>query len=409
MRGTVSILLFTLLAVGAPAQDTLRICTYNVLDFPNSLGSERIPYFITVINGLDPDVLVCQEMMSTAGAEQFLQDVLDPLEWSRSQYVTQGDNDVELYFKSDLFTLQAIHTIETELRNFEIYELASLNGTNRPILYVASSHLKASSGVENEQRRLAEVQSFRAYLNANPLPGNNLLLGGDLNLYSSAEPAYQALLEDSCFIDPLNAPGEWHNNSGFAGIHTQSTRITEFGGGSTGGLDDRFDFILTTPELADSTDWDYCAASYTAYGNDGEHFNQAINVPPNAVVSAEIAAALHYASDHLPVYVDLVYLGETGIKPKLPATNPDYSVVVLYPNPFNQQFHVSLALPNPGVVQLDLMDVQGRKLATWNYDDLPSGSHDLVFDASDLASGLYFLHVTLPNQIHTLSKVVLVK
>ena len=40
-------------------------------------------------------------------------------------------------------------------------------------------------------------------------------------------------------------------------------------------------------------------------GNDWNHFNDAINDGNNTSVSDEIADALHAASDHLPVYMDL--------------------------------------------------------------------------------------------------------
>ena len=40
-------------------------------------------------------------------------------------------------------------------------------------------------------------------------------------------------------------------------------------------------------------------------GNDGNHFNDAINDGNNTSVSDEIADALHDASDHLPVYMDV--------------------------------------------------------------------------------------------------------
>ena len=40
-----------------------------------------------------------------------------------------------------------------------------------------------------------------------------------------------------------------HNDPSNANIHTQSTRTSQFGGGSHGGLDDRFDFILFSDSL----------------------------------------------------------------------------------------------------------------------------------------------------------------
>jgi len=71
-------------------------------------------------------------------------------------------------------------------------------------------------------------------------------------------------------------------------------------------MDDRFDWLLVSAQFLDeSSVLKYIEDSYVTYGNDGNHFNDAINSGSNAVVSNDIADALHDASDHLPVYMDL--------------------------------------------------------------------------------------------------------
>jgi hypothetical protein len=52
--------------------------------------------------------------------------------------------------------------------------------------------------------------------------------------------------------------------------------------------------------------------SYTAFGNDAQHFNDSINRMPNLAVDSATAQALHDASDHLPVYLDLVFTTQTS-------------------------------------------------------------------------------------------------
>ena len=112
--------------------------------------------------------------------------------------------------------------------------------------------------------------------------------------------------------------GPWHNNSSYADVHTQSPRTTSFGGGAPGGMDDRFDWIFTSAEMLNpESEMRYIDETYTALGNDGNHFNDAINNGNNLSVSDIVADAIHDASDHLPVYMDvwfddLVY-NEAGI------------------------------------------------------------------------------------------------
>ena len=107
-------------------------------------------------------------------------------------------------------------------------------------------------------------------------------------------------------FDPIDRIGNWHNNSSFSDVHTQSPRTTSFGGGANGGMDDRFDWLFVSESILDNQSrMVYIDDSYTAFGNDGNHFNDAINSGNNFSVSEQIADALHDASDHLPVYMDV--------------------------------------------------------------------------------------------------------
>ena len=105
-------------------------------------------------------------------------------------------------------------------------------------------------------------------------------------------------------IDPINQMGNWHNNNSYALIHTQSTRSSTEGyaGGAYGGMDDRFDIIFTSNDIiSGSQGVKYVTNSYVSEGQDGNHFNQSINSGTNSQVTQEIANALFYMSDHLPV------------------------------------------------------------------------------------------------------------
>jgi len=68
-------------------------------------------------------------------------------------------------------------------------------------------------------------------------------------------------------------------------------------------MDDRFDIMLTSYAL----DPQMIPSSYTAYGNDGNHFNDSINRPPNTAVSQNVADAIHYSSDHIPVFAKFIF------------------------------------------------------------------------------------------------------
>ncbi len=183
--------------------------------------------------------------------------------------------------------------------------------THRPAAEVRiyAAHLKASTGFESQ--RLAECTGIRDNMNAMPA-GTRAILCGDLNFYTqSAEPGYAKLLESQVnnigrMYDLLPA-GAWHDNAAFAAYHTQSPCLsgTCASGAATGGLDDRFDFILPTVSLGTGQGMAVIPGTCISVGNDGQHLNKNITDAPTLPEGAAYATAIKLASDHLPVRIDL--------------------------------------------------------------------------------------------------------
>lgn len=60
-----------------------------------------------------------------------------------------------------------------------------------------------------------------------------------------------------------------------------------------------------------------------------------------------------------------------------------------YPNPFNPQTTLSFRLERPARLDLTVHDLLGRKVATVAKGFYPPGTHEVVWHAADLPSGLY--------------------
>ena len=99
-----------------------------------------------------------------------------------------------------------------------------------------------------------------------------------------------------------------------------------------------FIYLFVSSPLMDSDDHFYLTGSLTAYGNDGLHLNLDINNGVNFSIPDSIADALYYASDQLPVYLDVVvFKNTTEINQLAERTPVEFSLGQNYPNPFNAE------------------------------------------------------------------------
>jgi endonuclease/exonuclease/phosphatase family metal-dependent hydrolase len=381
----------------APAA-AVRVCTYNILNFPGGDGSTRVDDFQLALDEVDADVLVVQEMLSQTGVNQFLNDVLEviaPGEYVAGPFVNGPDTDNALFYKPAVVDLVSHQEISTALRNISEYVLRPVGyGAPEAEFRTYSLHLKAGTSGTDLSKRLAEATILRNHLNATT-DGSNLISGGDYNIRSSSESAYQKLVGSEAdnsgrLLDPIDRPGYWNNNSAFADIHTQSTRTTQFGGGATGGMDDRYDQILISYSLYDGEGMDF-EGTHVSYGNDGLHFNMAINDGTNYAVGDVIADALHQASDHLPLYADF----QVPAKLDAPAALDFGDVIV------GVERILPLELSNPAIPPADELDYgfsppTGFEAPAGVFELEPGdlASHDVSMDASSVGDRIGTLVIT---------------
>jgi hypothetical protein len=297
--------------------EALRVVDYNLLNYPGTTGTSRAPYYRTVLAPLHPDIIVVEEIASATGPTQFLNEVLNVLEpgaWATVPFIDGNDTDASLFYKTEKVEFLGQGAFypnpSNHLRYVHTYRLRpSGYFAAEAELRVFTAHLKASTGYEDQ--RLAECTGIRDSLNALPA-GTRALLCGDMNFYNAgSEPGYSKLLEsqsnDIGRVYDLLPAGSWHDNATYASYHTQSTCLSGAcaSGAATGGMDDRFDFILPTYSLAGGNGLATIRNTCFAVGNDGQHLNKNITDSPTIPEGAEYATALKMTSDHLPLRVDL--------------------------------------------------------------------------------------------------------
>ena len=79
-----------------------------------------------------------------------------------------------------------------------------------------------------------------------------------------------------------------------------------------------------------------------------------------------------------------------------------------YPNPFNPSTVISYQLPANSAVDLRVFDMLGREVATLISGQVEAGYHQIQFNASHLASGMYIYRLQAGNQVFT-KKLTLIK
>jgi len=79
-----------------------------------------------------------------------------------------------------------------------------------------------------------------------------------------------------------------------------------------------------------------------------------------------------------------------------------------YPNPFNPATYINFSIPEQGIVKLTIYDLLGREHAVLVNENLVAGTYKVNFDASGLASGVYFYKIQT-NGFTDIKKMMLVK
>jgi len=100
--------------------------------------------------------------------------------------------------------------------------------------------------------------------------------------------------------------------------------------------------------------------------------------------------------------VDAVIVAESGghLQAKIEGNGSseilphDFALDQNYPNPFNPTTTISFSLPEAGNVKLDIYNIMGQTVATLVDEYRQAGTHEVIWNANGIASGVYFYRLT---------------
>ena len=117
--------------------------------------------------------------------------------------------------------------------------------------------------------------------------------------------------------------------------------------------------------------------------------------------SVWIALSINPPGNNAPVHVgstftldDVALSGATGVETtanSLPAT---FALDQNYPNPFNPTTTIGYELPSSSNISLHVFDVLGREVVTLVNTHQAAGHYSVMFNGSNLPSGMYFYRLT---------------
>jgi glucuronoarabinoxylan endo-1,4-beta-xylanase len=91
----------------------------------------------------------------------------------------------------------------------------------------------------------------------------------------------------------------------------------------------------------------------------------------------------------------------TGVKLLDSLIPQTFSLQQNYPNPFNSSTTISFSLPAKSSVLLKVFDMMGREVATLVDEELAAGTHCRQWNASNIASGVYFYRLQAGSFVET--------
>ena len=89
------------------------------------------------------------------------------------------------------------------------------------------------------------------------------------------------------------------------------------------------------------------------------------------------------------------------------ATPTEFCLTQNYPNPFNPETVIEYRLPLKGKVKLTVYNILGDEVAVIAQGEQEAGIHQVVFDGSGFASGVYVYRLETNNTVETRRMVLL--
>ena len=147
------------------------------------------------------------------------------------------------------------------------------------------------------------------------------------------------------------------------------------------------------------------------------------NIPPGGIISNAFSFAVYYIDSLFPGYfnfkvevmsdgrtywTDSMQVIITGVEDEVNEIPTEFALRQNYPNPFNPSTKIKYSVPQSSQVQIKVFDVLGKEIETLLNEEKSAGTYELIWNAANLPSGVYFYQLKAGEYINT-KKMILIK
>jgi hypothetical protein len=162
----------------------------------------------------------------------------------------------------------------------------------------------------------------------------------------------------------------------------ENSQYYQYWDGSAWRDEERFSYITDDDGYFVSGKYEYTSADGWVIG-DGP---QAIENPDGF--------SIYYLASEINAY----YAKPAGVNSETVTKARNFELKQNYPNPFNPSTTINYSIVKEGFITLKVYDILGRELKTLVNENKPAGNYSVVFNASNLPSGVYVCRLSAGGQ-----------
>ena len=144
--------------------------------------------------------------------------------------------------------------------------------------------------------------------------------------------------------------------------------------------------------------------------NDYLQFVSTSPFPLDYIIDQQGKVAYHNTEYNPRRMVEIItnLLSPIGVEGEIASTPLSYRLKQNYPNPFNPATQIEFSLPVSSKVSLVIYNLLGQEIARLIDGEQAAGAHSVIWEATNLSTGIYFYRIQAGDFVQT-RKMVLLK